>query len=120
MNAVLGIGKYLFAIPFLIFGVFHFMGAEAMAGMAFGSVILVYVTGAALVAATVSILIGKMDKLATVLLGVFLLLTALLVHLNPAMGGDQGATGSLLKDIALAGAAWMYAGNLARDKAVIG
>lgn len=34
MNALLGIGKYLFAIPFLVFGVFHFMGAEAMAGMA--------------------------------------------------------------------------------------
>jgi uncharacterized membrane protein YphA (DoxX/SURF4 family) len=117
MNAVLNLGKYLFAVPFAVFGVFHFMYAEAMKGMAFGSTILVYITGAALVAATVSMLIGKMDKLAAVLLAVFLLLTAFLVHLNDAMAGDPGA---FLKDLALAGAALMYAGHAAKDNAVIG
>lgn len=117
MNAVLNLGKYLFAIPFAIFGLFHFMHAENMKGMAFNSSILVYLTGAALIASAVSMIIGKMDKLATVLLAVFLLLTAFLVHLNSAMEGDAG---NFLKDIMLSGAALMYAKTTAKDNAVIG
>lgn len=120
MNAVLNLGKYLFALPFIVFGIFHFMSADAMAPMAFGQPILVYVSGLGLVAAGVSILIGKMDKLATVLLGVMMLLFVFLVHLNGAMAGDQNATVALLKDFALAGAAWMYATTSAKDNAVIG
>lgn len=120
MNAILNIGKYLFAIPFAVFGVFHFMNAEAMKGMAFGSSILVYVTGVALIAATVSMLIGKLDKLAATLLGVFLLLTVFLVHLNGAMDGDQNSMTMLLKDLMLAGGALMYAKSVASDDAVIG
>ncbi len=113
MNA----GKYLFAIPFAVFGIFHFAFAENMKGLAFGSSILVYLTGAALIAAAVSMLIGKLDKLAAVLLAVFLLLTAFLVHLEAAQGGDAG---NLLKDIMLAGASLMYAKTMAKDNAVIG
>ena len=120
MNAILNIGKYLYAIPFAIFGVFHFMNAQAMAGMAFGSTILVYLTGVALIAATISILIGKVDKLAATLLALFLILTAVLVHLPGATEGDQASTSNLLKDLALAGAAMMYARNAAKDNAVIG
>ncbi|HQU60413.1 MAG TPA: hypothetical protein PLU64_14510 [Saprospiraceae bacterium] len=120
MNAILNAGKYLFAIPFAIFGLFHFMGAEDMKGLAFGSSILVYLTGAALIAATVSMLIGKLDKLATVLLSAFLLLMVFLVWLKGASGGDQTATSMLLKDLMLAGAAMMYAKYVAKDNAVIG
>jgi putative oxidoreductase len=122
MNVFLSLGKYLFAIPFAIFGIFHFMSAEAMKGMAFGSTILVYLTGAALIAAAVSILIGKMDKLASVLLAVMMLLFVVLIH-GPAVagGGDaaQASMPALLKDIMLAGASLMYAQH-AGDKAMIG
>jgi len=120
MNAILNLGKYLFAIPFAIFGLFHFMGAKDMAGYAFGSEILVYVSGAGLLAAAVSIIIGKYDKLATVLLAVLLLIFVFALHLKGAMAGDQAATGSLLKDVALAGAAMMYAKTMAKDNSVVG
>ena len=120
MNAILNLGKYLFATPFLVFGLFHFMGADAMASMAFGSSLLVYVIGLCLVLASVSILLGKMDKLATTLLGVFLLLMVAFVHLGGAMDGDQAATGNVLKDLMLAGASWLYVGHIAKDNAVIG
>ncbi len=120
MNQLLSFGKYLFALPFAVFGVLHFMNASAMAGMApFGGAFIVYLTGACLIAAAVSILIGKYDKLATALLGVFLILTALLVHVKGMSGGDASAMGSLLKDLALAGAAWMYAAYMSKDKSVI-
>jgi putative oxidoreductase len=60
MNAVLNIGKYLFAVPFAVFGIIHLMNADAMAGMApFGGSIIIYITGLALIAATVSIIIWK-------------------------------------------------------------
>ena len=122
MNAILSAGKWMYAIPMLVFGIFHFMGAKDMAAMApFGGEIMVYITGAALVAAAVSIFIGKMDKLAAVLLGVFLLLTAFLVH-APGLSdaSNQMAMPSLLKDFALAGGAFMYAKHVAKDNAVIG
>jgi putative oxidoreductase len=122
MNALLNLGKYFFALPFAVFGTFHFMNANAMAGMVPlpGGAIWIYLTGAGLIAAAVSIIIGKMDKLATFLLGVMLLIFVVTLHLKGAAAGDQAATSSLLKDLALAGAAWMYAGHLAKDKAVIG
>lgn len=123
MNAIYGLGKYLFAIPFAIFGIFHFMHAEAMAGMAFGQTILVYITGVCLILAAVSILIGKYDRLATVLLALMLILFVLLIHLKGATGGGDGAQASMsamLKDIMLAGAALLYAKNEAKDHSIIG
>ena len=120
MNAIFGLGKYLFAIPFAVFGIFHFMNAEAMAGMAFGQSILVYLTGAALIAAAASMLIGKFDRLATVLLALMLILFVLLVHMKGAMANDQLAMTNLLKDLMLAGASLLYAKNEAKDHSVIG
>jgi len=110
------LGRFLFAIPFAIFGLFHFMNASDMAAMVPlpGGEIIVYVTGACLIAAAISIIIGKKDKLATFLLGVFLLLTTLTVHLPGVMADamDPGPMTNVLKDLALAGAAWMYAGSV--------
>jgi putative oxidoreductase len=122
MNALLNLGKYLFAVPFLIFGAFHLMSADQMGGMVPipGGAIWVYLTGLGMIAAAVSIFIGKMDKLATFLLGVMLLIFVFTLHLKGAMDGDQSSTTNLLKDLIIAGASWMYAGHLAKDDAVIG
>lgn len=128
MNAFLSLGRWVFALPFAIFGLFHFLNADAMADYVVpaympAKAIWVYLSGAGLIAATVSMLIGKYDKLATTLLGIFLLLLVAMVHLPGAMAGGEGAQASmsmLLKDLALAGAAMMYALNYAKDKAVIG
>jgi putative oxidoreductase len=125
MNSILNIGKYLYAIPFAVFGIFHFMNAKAMAGIAFNSTFLVYLSGAGLILATISMLIGKWDKLATTLLALFLLLTALLVQLPGLIGAEdmalqQAYTSNLLKDLALCGGAMMYARYVSKDNAVIG
>ncbi len=122
MKSITGLGKYLFAVPMLIFGVFHFMGANDMAGMVPlpGGVFWVYLTGAALIAAAISIFIGKLDKLAAVLLALMLLIFVFTIHLGGAMSGDQSAVAGFLKDLALAGGALMYAHSMAKDNAVIG
>lgn len=119
MNAVLNLGKYFFAIPFAVFGILHFIGADAMAAMAPGGVIMVYITGLAHLAAAAAIFMGKYDKLAAVLLALMLIIFALAVHL-PNMAADGNELGNILKNIALAGGALMYAQTLAKDNSVIG
>ncbi len=117
MNSFINLGKYLFALPFVVFGIFHFMNAEAMAGMAPGGSIMVYITGVGLVAAGISIMIGKFDKLASVLLAVMLLLF-IWPHYK-SMATNPHEMGNILKNIALAGASLLYA-STAEDNAVIG
>ena len=117
MNAILNAGKWLYAVPFLIFGIFHFTSLEIMAGMApFGGKAVIILTGLALIAAAVSMFIGKMDKLATMLLAVMLILFVAIIHFP---SGQDGMTNAL-KDLALAGAALMYAKHVAKDNAVVG
>ena len=115
MNNLPLAGKYMFAIPMAIFGIFHFMNAGAMAGMvpSFlpGGAIWVYLTGAALLAAAIAIITGKKAKTATQLLGLMLLLFAILVHLMAVMNGSESSMPSFLKDLALAGGAWYMSGH---------
>ncbi|MEP7196835.1 MAG: DoxX family protein [Saprospiraceae bacterium] len=121
MNALTGLGKYLFSIPMLVFGIFHMLYADMMASMApFGGTTIVYLTGACLIMFSISVLIGKYDKLAAVLLSVFLLLCVFILHLKSFMASEQPGTTMFLKDISLAGGALMYAHSIAKDKSVIG
>ncbi len=121
MGSIIGLGKYLFAIPFLVFGIFHFMDDGSMASMApFGGSIMIYITGLAMILAAISIFIGKYDKLACVLLAVLLLLYILLVHAKGLGGeGQQMSMMAILKDLGLMGGALMAAA-LAKDNSVIG
>lgn len=118
MNAFIGIGKYLFALPIAVFGINHFLYADLMAGLPpFGGLIMVYLVGACLIAFAVSVFIGKYDKLAAVCLAVLMIVFVLLIHRGAAMSGDMG---NFLKDLAIAGGALMYAGGYAKDNSIIG
>jgi len=119
MGATPTVGRYLYAIPMAIFGIFHFMNGSAMAGMVPvpGGVFWVYLTGLALLAAGVSIMTGKMAGLATTLLGVMLLIFALTIHLPAVMSAAdqmamQASMTNMLKDTALAGGAFALSGLL--------
>lgn len=108
------IGRYLYALPFGVFGLFHFMNASQMAGMVPipGGVFWVYLTGLAMLAASVAIIIETKARLAAILLGVLLLIYVLSIHLPAVIGGEmQPAMQNLLKDLALAGGAWFIAGS---------
>ncbi len=124
MNAFLSLGRWLFAIPFAIFGFFHFMNASQMVDMIPNYLPVPYfwlfLAGAGLIGASVAMLLGKYDKLAATLLGVELILFILLLHLPAIMRGEQMAMAVLLKDLTLAGAALLYAQYVAKDRAVIG
>lgn len=121
MKGIISLGKYLYALPFAVFGLFHFMNASAMADMVPipGGAIWVYITGVAHFAFVISVLIGKMDKLASVLFAVMLLIFALAIWLPQAGMDNPNAMTALLKDLSLAGGALIYA-QLAKDNSVIG
>ncbi|MBW8050502.1 MAG: DoxX family protein [Cytophagales bacterium] len=117
------VARIIFALPFGIFGVMHFMGAKDMGGMvpSFipGGVFWIYLTGAALVAACISIIIQKMAKLSCLLLALMLLLFILTMHIPGLMNEMtmQMSMMSLLKDMALMGGALTYAGIFAKEEA---
>lgn len=107
------IGKYLFAIPMIIFGLFHFLNATAMAGMVPipGGVFWIYLTGTALIIAGISIIIQKLDDWSSFLLAVLLLIFVLTIHLPGVLAGGEMAQmyiTNLLKDLALAGGSLIY------------
>lgn len=107
------IGKYLYAIPMVIFGLFHFLNASAMAGMVPipGGVFWIYLTGLSLILAGVSIIIQKLDDWSSFLLAVLLLVFVLTIHLPGVLAGGEMAQmymTNLLKDLALAGGALIY------------
>lgn len=112
------IARILYGLPFGIFGLLHFMNANAMAGMVPipGGVFWIYLTGLALVATSVSIIIEKYTRLACILLGIMLLIFVLSIHLPGVIGAEsqqamQASMTNLLKDAALAGGAWILAGK---------
>jgi len=119
MKNLKSIGRYLFAVPFGIFGLMHFMSANDMAGMVPGwlpgGVFWVYLTGLALVAAAVSFAIQKHTHLAGLLTAALMLVFVFTVHLPGVVGGNMMAMGGLLKDLGLAGGALLLASNYQQD-----
>ena len=124
MSSLIGkIGRFVFAVPFGIFGLLHFMNASAMSGMVPipGGVFWIYLTGIALLAASVSIIIEKYARLACILLGVMLIIFVLSIHLPGVIGGEmQPNMSNLLKDLAMAGGAWILAGKYSSESAGMG
>ena len=115
------ISRLLFAIPFGIFGILHFMMAENMTGMVPGfmpgGVVWVYITGVALIAACVSFVAQVQVRLAAFLLALMLVFFAVGVHLPLLIEGSQSAMPNLLKDLSLAGGALILAGKYGEDSA---
>ncbi len=110
------IGKIVYAVPFAIFGLFHFISGGTMTGIVPSyipfPIVWVYLTGLALISASVSIITGIKTHLATVLLAVLLGIFVVLVHLPGAAAGNQASTIALLKDVSLLGAALLIAGTV--------
>jgi putative oxidoreductase len=107
------IGRYLFTLPFAIFGLMHLMNASDMAGMvpSFvpGGVLWVYLTGLALLAASVSFIIQKKVYLAALLTAALMFVFVLTIHLPGLIGGNMMSMGGILKDLGLAGGALLLA-----------
>ncbi len=109
-------GRILYGLPYIIFGVLHFVMGDMMVGMVPipGGIFWVYLTGIALIAAGVALTINKYVYYASIGLAVFLIVTALSVHLPAVLSGNMSNfTTGFLKDIMLAGAAIYISGDYA-------
>ncbi|TYP93673.1 hypothetical protein LX73_1382 [Fodinibius salinus] len=116
------IGRYMYALPFGVFGLFHFINGSQMAGMVPipGGIFWIYLTGVAMLAACVSIIIETKARLACILLGVLLLIYVLSIHLPSVINGQmQPSMTMLLKDLVMAGGAWFIAGSYEAEDMII-
>lgn len=123
MNILTGItARILFTMPFLGFGVRHFLHANQLAFLVPipGGVFWVYLTGTAMILASVAAITKIQGKLAMLLLALMLLIFAFAVQLPAMMSSDpaiqMSGTVSFYKDLGLMGGALILAGVFHREK----
>jgi putative oxidoreductase len=113
MNAVLAIGRILFAYLFVMSGIGHLSKSEAMGGYAkYKKVptakLLVIVTGLMILVGGIFVALGIYADLGALLIAIFLIPTALMMHNYWKETTPEGKMTEMVgfnKDIALAGAA---------------
>jgi putative oxidoreductase len=122
MKRIATIGRILFAIPFALFGINHFLMMDYYLGMLtsfipFGAYTII-LTGILLIAVSISILTKIYVKLFTLILAALLFIFIITIHIPHLLeGGDQTATIiALLKDISLMGGSLMIAGIYTKEK----
>ncbi len=111
------IGRILFAIPFAIFGINHFLMTDYYVGMLTSFVprgaYTIILTGILMIAASISIISKKYVKFSTIMLAVLLFIFIITIHI-PHLFHDTDKTITiiaLLKDISLMGGSLMIAGT---------
>lgn len=111
------IGRILFALPFGIIGLNHFLFTEIYLGMLTSfipeGVFTIFLTGAVLIGASISIILNKYIKTACYILATLLLIFIVTIHIPGLFSHDikttQFALMQLLKDTGLMGGAIMIA-----------
>lgn len=112
------VGRWMFAVPMFVFGVFHFLKGPDMTGLLAGwpfALFLVYVSGAGLILGAIAIVLNRYARLAATLLAVELGIFVLTLHLPGVLAGGASAQMSVmsaLKDLALAGGALVIASHM--------
>ncbi len=120
MNKIIGAGKWLFLLSLSLYVFLHFALAD------FGVKEFIpnylpfpyfwnYFTGVCILAFIISGIIGKLDKVAALLMVVYLLLVMLLIH-APNAGSDPMEMLNVFRITNMIGGTLMYAGAFARDK----
>lgn len=117
MNNLRPVGRIIFALPFLFFGVNHFVeflpmyDAESTTFIPLGP-FTILLTGVVLVAAGISIILKKYVKISAFVLAIMLFLFIATIHIPLIVKGIHAeyALINLLKDFALMGGSLMIAG----------
>ena len=112
------IGRILYAVPFAVFGLNHFLFVNFYIGSVSSFIPLgpytIILTGIFLILASLSILFNKYIQISTILLSALLLVFILTIHIPGLFDPDpakwQLALIELLKDTSLLGGSLMVAG----------
>jgi uncharacterized membrane protein len=122
MKKITTLGRILFAIPFAIFGINHFLMTDYYLGVLTSFIPLgaytIILTGIMLIAASISIITKKFVKLSTIMLAILLFIFIVTIHI-PHLFADADKTSTiiaLLKDISLMGGSLMIAGIYSEEE----
>jgi len=122
MKKLTTIGRILFAVPFAIFGINHFLMLDYYLGMLTSFVPLgaytIILTGIMLIAASISIITKVLVKFSTLLLAILLFIFIVTIHI-PHLFIDADKTITiiaLLKDISLMGGSLMISGIYSEEE----
>ncbi len=116
MKNITTIGRILFALPFAIFGLNHFLMMDYYLGMLTSFIpktgYVMILTGMMLIAVSISIITKKLVRLSTFSLAGLLFIFIVTIHSPHLLDGtDKTATLiALLKDVSLMGGSLMIAG----------
>jgi len=117
MKKISTIGRILFALPFVAFGINHFLMIDYYVGMLTSFIPLgaytIILTGIMLMAAGISIITKKFVKQSAIMLAILLFIFIMTIHIPHFFheGKDHTITLiTLLKDISLMGGSLMIAG----------
>lgn len=116
------LGRILFALPFALLGLNHFLFLDYYIGNVSSFIPLgpytVMLTGIFLIMGSISIIINKYVKISSILLAILLLIFILFIHI-PGLFNSQTwkvALIELLKDTSLMGGSLMIAGMVRENK----
>lgn len=125
MKKITDIGRILFAIPFALFGINHFLMLDYYLGMLTSFIPLgaytIILTGIMLIATSISIIMKKFVTLSTIGLAVLLFIFIITIHI-PHLFNEADRTTTiiaLLKDISLLGGSLIIAGIYSEEEATI-
>lgn len=125
MKSMTTIGRILFAIPFAIFGINHFLMTDYYVGMLTSFVprgaYTIILTGILLIAASISIISKKYVRFSTIMLAALLFIFIITIHI-PHLFHDTDKTITiiaLLKDISLMGGSLMIAGTYSEGEKTV-
>ena len=122
MKTLTTIGRILFALPFAVFGINHFIMKDFYMGeltsfIPFGGY-MILLTGVLLIATSLSIITKKYIKQSTLVLAGMLLLFIVTIHIPQLFDADKHMVAmiALLKDVSLLGGSLMIAGMTEKNE----
>lgn len=122
MKNLAPLGRILFALPFLVFGINHLIMMDFYLGMLTSFIPLgaytIILTGLIMIAVSISIITKKFIRLSTLILAGLLLIFILTIHIPHLLEGSDRTLVmiALLKDISLMGGSLMIAGYCAESE----
>lgn len=119
MNTIMGWGRWLFILSFLLYTGLHFglpqAGADMIPSFFPARLFLNYATGVLVTAFIISCVIGKYDQLASLLMAVYVLLMIFFIHIPRASSSTNDML-NIFRNIMVIGALLMYAKGFSRDR----
>jgi len=123
MDKFLTLGRYLFPLSFLLYVGLHFGKPEI--GVSFIPTWLPfplfwnYFTGLLILAYIISCLVGRYDKLASLLMATYVTLMIIMVHIPRAAAYENDML-NIFRNLMIIGALLIYAKYVANDKRLTG